>query len=136
MVALTSTLLIIGALGTIQSKSSAMKAIIAFMSIWGLLVCLFSIFLLLAHANGRNHQYQLALGAVGYAVGGETPAPLVRQKTYAITQMVMTVLSVIVSQVFPYLINPTAANLGAKVTFAFFGPSILYAFTFTFFYRS
>jgi SP family general alpha glucoside:H+ symporter-like MFS transporter len=62
---------------------------------------------------------------MAYAVGGETPAPRVRQKTYAINLMCTSLSATLVGQVTPLLINPTAANLGAKIGFVFFAPSIL-----------
>lgn len=68
-------------------------------------------------------QYQLTLGAVACAVGGETPAARLRQKTYSINLMCSTASLCLVSQVTPLLINPTNANLGAKVAFVFFALS-------------
>jgi len=64
------------------------------------------------------------LGQQLYAVGGETPAVRVRQKTYAINLMFTTLSATLVSQVTPILINPSSANLGAKVAFVFFAPSL------------
>ncbi|KIW64073.1 hypothetical protein PV04_09031 [Phialophora macrospora] len=104
MFVMTFTLLIIGGLGTIQNNKSALTAAIAFMSIWGFL-------------------YQLTLGAVAYAIGGETPAARVRQKTYSINFICTTASLCLVSQITPLLINPSNANLGAKVAFVFFGLS-------------
>ncbi len=48
-----------------------------------------------------------------------------RQKTYSINFMATTFSSTLVSQVTPILINPSSANLGAKIAFVFFGPSFL-----------
>ncbi|KAH7146608.1 maltose permease [Dactylonectria estremocensis] len=105
LIAMTVTLLIIGGLGTIRNNKTALTATIALMSVWGFL-------------------YQFTLGAVAYAVGGETPAPRVRQKTYSINLMCTTASLCLVSQATPLLINPTNANLGAKVAFVFFGLSV------------
>lgn len=73
-------------------------------------------------------QYQATLGAVAYAIGGETPSPSHRQKTYSINIMSATVISCAVLQAMPYLINPDQANLGGKICFVFFGPSVLMCF--------
>ncbi|KAJ4204142.1 hypothetical protein NW759_014979 [Fusarium solani] len=105
LMAMTATLLVIGGLGTIQDSRAALTATVALMSVWGFL-------------------YQFTLGAVAYAVGGETPAPRVRQKTYSINLMCSTACLCLVSQMTPLLINPTNANLGAKVAFVFFGLSV------------
>ncbi|KAJ4249856.1 hypothetical protein NW762_012199 [Fusarium torreyae] len=102
---MTTTLLVIGGLGTIQNSKAALTATVALMSIWGFL-------------------YQFTLGAVAYAVGGETPAPRVRQKTYSINLMCTTASLCLINQITPLLINPTNANLGAKVAFVFFGLSV------------
>ncbi|KAJ0304906.1 hypothetical protein COL516b_005687 [Colletotrichum fioriniae] len=70
-------------------------------------------------------QFQLSIGAVGYAVGGETASPRLRQKTYSINVMSNTAAACLVTQLMPFLINPSNANLGGKVAFVFFGPSLL-----------
>jgi hypothetical protein len=46
--------------------------------------------------------------------------------------MVTTAAGAMVSQVLPYLINPTSANLGGKVAFVFFGLSLPLCFYFFF----
>ncbi|RTE75803.1 hypothetical protein BHE90_009732 [Fusarium euwallaceae] len=104
--ALAAVLLVIGGISTINKSKPVLSAVVAFMSIWGFL-------------------YQLTLGAVAYAVGGETPTPRLRQKTYSINVMSNTAASVVVTQLIPILINPGKANLGGKVAFVFFGPSCL-----------
>ncbi|CZR68320.1 related to MFS alpha-glucoside transporter [Phialocephala subalpina] len=106
MIIITATLLVIGGVGTIQNDKAAIRATVALMTIWGFL-------------------YQFTLGATAYAVGGETPAVRVRQKTYAINLMFTTLSATLVSQVIPILINPSSANLGAKIAFVFFAPSLI-----------
>lgn len=66
----------------------------------------------------------MTLGAVAYAVGGETPSPLLRQKTYSINIMSSTAVSCMVLQVMPYLLNTDKANIGGKICFVFFGFSV------------
>ncbi|KAJ5988079.1 hypothetical protein N7481_003289 [Penicillium waksmanii] len=104
MIIMTMGLLVIGGISTIGS-SSALKATVAFMTLWGFL-------------------YQATLGAVAYAVGGETPSPLLRQKTYSINIMSATAVSCAVLQILPYLLNTDEANIGGKICFIFFGLSL------------
>ncbi|KAI1504748.1 general substrate transporter [Biscogniauxia marginata] len=104
MITMTAGLLLIGGIGTLNTPAS-LKATVAFMTIWGLL-------------------YQATIGAVAYAVGGETPSPAHRQKTYSINIMSATAVSCAVLQAMPYLINPDQANLGGKICFVFFAPSV------------
>ncbi|KAJ5102557.1 hypothetical protein N7532_003086 [Penicillium argentinense] len=104
MIIMTGGLLVIGGISTIGS-SPALKATVAFMCLWGFL-------------------YQATLGAVAYAVGGETSSPLLRQKTYSINIMSATAVSCAVLQILPYLLNTDEANMGGKVCFIFFGLSL------------
>ncbi|KAH8885619.1 general substrate transporter [Thozetella sp. PMI_491] len=104
MFVMTAALLLIGGISTINSPAS-LKATVSFMTIWGFL-------------------YQATLGAVAYAVGGETPSPSHRQKTYSINIMAATAVSCAVLQIMPYLINTDQANLGGKICFVFFAPSL------------
>ncbi|KAL2105088.1 hypothetical protein VUR80DRAFT_9011 [Thermomyces stellatus] len=103
-IGMTAGLLLIGGIGTLSSQS-ALNAVVALMVIWGF-------------------TYQATLGAVAYAIGGETPSPALRQKTYAINIMSATAVSCLVLQVLPYLINTDELNLGAKVCFVFFAFSV------------
>lgn len=104
--AITALLLLIGGLGTMENNPTALKAVVGFMSFWGFL-------------------FQLTLGAVAYAVGGETPTARLRQKTYSINVMSNTAAACLVTQLVPILVNPSNANLGAKVAFVFFAPSVI-----------
>ncbi|KAL2880354.1 hypothetical protein SGCOL_004407 [Colletotrichum sp. CLE4] len=105
-VAMTALLLVIGGLGVPKSNQSALTAMVALMALWGFI-------------------FQLSIGAIGYAVGGETASPRLRQKTYSINVMSNTAAACLVTQLMPFLINPSNANLGGKVAFVFFGPSLL-----------
>ncbi|KAI6423315.1 hypothetical protein MCOR22_011351 [Pyricularia oryzae] len=104
MFVMTAGLLLIGGISTINNAPS-LKATVAFMTVWGFL-------------------YQATLGAVAYAIGGETPSPSHRQKTYSINIMSATAVSCAVLQLMPYLINPDQANLGGRICFVFFAPSV------------
>ena len=61
---------------------------------------------------------------MAYAVGGETPTARLRQKAYSINVMSNMAATCLVTQLVPILINPGNANLGAKVAFIFFAPSV------------
>ncbi|KAH8765046.1 maltose permease [Diaporthe sp. PMI_573] len=50
-----------------------------------------------------------------------------KQKTYSINVMSNTAAACLVGQIVPILINSGNANLGAKVAFVFFGPSLLFS---------
>ncbi|KAL2810339.1 general substrate transporter [Aspergillus granulosus] len=101
---MTGGLLLIGLI-SISESAPALKTTVAFMTVWGFL-------------------YQATLGAVSYAIGGETPSPLLRQKTYSINIMSATAVSCAVLQVMPYLLNTDEADLGGKICFIFFGLSL------------
>ncbi|KAL4811789.1 general substrate transporter [Aspergillus spinulosporus] len=103
-IAMTTTLPIIGGI-SILNTPAALKATVALMTIWGFL-------------------YQATLGACAYAIGGEVPTPALRQKTYAINMITTTLSSTLVYQLIPILINSDKANLGGKIAFVFFGPSV------------
>ncbi|KAJ0269148.1 hypothetical protein Brms1b_013224 [Colletotrichum noveboracense] len=106
IVSMSALLLLIGGLSVIENNQQALAAVVAFMALWGFL-------------------YQLSIGAVAFAVGGETPSPRLRQKTYSITIMSNTSAGCLVTQLIPFLINPSNTNLGGKVAFVFFAPSLI-----------
>ncbi|KAH7126081.1 maltose permease [Dactylonectria macrodidyma] len=101
---MTGLLLVIGGISTIGTPP-ALSATVSLMVIWGFL-------------------YQATLGAVAYAIGGETPSVRLRQKTYSINIMCSTAASCLVTQVLPYLLNTDKANIGGKIAFIFFGLSL------------
>ncbi|KAJ0413212.1 maltose permease [Aspergillus carlsbadensis] len=104
---LTSLLLIIGCISVPSGNQDAKTAMVALMAIWGFL-------------------YQLSIGAISFAVGGETPTLRLRQKTYSLNVMANTAAGCLVGMVLPILINPGQANLGGKVSFVFFAPSVFF----------
>ncbi|KAH8686459.1 maltose permease [Ilyonectria robusta] len=101
---MSGLLLVIGGISTIGTSPSLL-AQVALMCVWGFL-------------------YQATLGAVAYAIGGETASVRLRQKTYSINIMVATAFSCLITQVMPYLLNTDQANLGGKISFVFFGLSV------------
>jgi MFS family permease len=110
---LTTLLLIIGCISVPKGNQSAKNAMVALMAIWGFL-------------------YQLTIGAISFAVGGETPTLRLRQKTYSLNVMSNTAAGCLVGMVLPILINPGQANLGGKVSFVFFAPSVFFCVYFFF----
>ncbi|KAI0123760.1 maltose permease [Xylariales sp. AK1849] len=103
MFIMIASLLIIGGLSTMNS-SSALKATVAFMTLWGFL---------------RPWAPWLTQLVVRH------PSPSHRQLTYSINIMTATVVSRAVIQAMLYLINTDQANLGGKICFVFFAPSVL-----------
>lgn len=101
---MTANLLTIGGVSTIKT-APALKATVSLMAIWGFV-------------------YQATLGPAAYAVGGETANPRLRQKTYGINMMSTTLWATLVNELIPILINTNAANLGGKIAFVFFAPSV------------
>ncbi|KAK9311170.1 general substrate transporter [Lipomyces starkeyi] len=102
---LTAALLVMGVTGCFDSRAT----------VWVFLV---SIFLWAV-------VYQSTLGAIGFAFGAEVPSLPLRSSTVSLMGFVQMVGVWVLSLVLPYLINPDAANLGAKIGFIFFGLSIV-----------
>ncbi|KAH9894604.1 general substrate transporter [Xylariomycetidae sp. FL2044] len=119
---MTALLLVIGGVSLIPGTAGA-KAMVGLMAVWG--------FLVRAELSKWNaalsltlDQYQGTVGSVAYAIGGETPAPTLRQKTYSINAMQYWCVNTVFLQAIPYMINPDQGNLGGKVGFVFFGLSL------------
>ncbi|PKS06033.1 hypothetical protein jhhlp_007867 [Lomentospora prolificans] len=101
IVALTVIELIMGIMGVINNAAS----------LWVTLVCIFlwAIF------------YQVSIGAVGLALGSEVASPALRATTISALGLTQTVVGWLIGFISPYMINPDAGNLGAKVGFVFAG---------------
>ncbi|KAL4864095.1 hypothetical protein BDV12DRAFT_201465 [Aspergillus spectabilis] len=93
-------LLLIGLI-SIRTSKEELKVTVAFMTVWRFL-------------------YLATLGAISYAVGGETRSPLLRQKTYSINIKSATAVSCAVLQIMPYLLITDEAPLGGKICFISF----------------
>jgi hypothetical protein len=69
----------------------------------------------------RSVAFQLTLGAVGFAIGSEVTSLPLRASTQSIVGFTQGFAGWLVGFVSPFLINPDAGNLGAKVGFVFAG---------------
>ncbi|PMD13435.1 general substrate transporter [Hyaloscypha hepaticicola] len=101
IIALTLILLVMGIMGCLHSSGA----------LWVIIVCIF----LWAIA------YQLTIGAVGFAIGAEVSSPPLRSKVQGVVGITQGVFGWLVGFVSPYMINPDAGDLGAKVGFVFAG---------------
>ncbi|PVH82568.1 general substrate transporter [Cadophora sp. DSE1049] len=100
---LTTMLLVMGICGCFDSQAALWVFLVA-VFIWGAV-------------------YQGTLGNAAFALGAEVPSLPMRPTTVSLMGFVQMAGVWVVATVSPYLINPDAANLGAKVSFIFFGLS-------------
>lgn len=77
--------------------------------------------------------YQMSIGAIAFAVLGETSSPSLRAKTVGLATATQSVFGTVMNVVVPYLVNPDKANLKGKVGFIFGGLSAI-ATLWSFFY--
>ncbi|KAF3762109.1 general substrate transporter, partial [Cryphonectria parasitica EP155] len=112
MIALTVIELIMGIMGCISSSAA----------LWVILVCIFLWALV----------YQVSIGAVGFALASEVASPPLRPVTLSLVGITQGLSGWIIGFVTPYMINPDAGNLGAKVGFVFAGLGIPLCITFYF----
>lgn len=68
--------------------------------------------------------WQLTLGPLTYVVVCETPSTKLRSKTIAIATSIDALTGLATTVVGPYLLNPGAANAGAKIEFLYGGISV------------
>jgi SP family general alpha glucoside:H+ symporter-like MFS transporter len=68
--------------------------------------------------------WQATLGPLTYVVVCETPSTKLRSKTLAIATSIDALTGLVTTVVGPYLLNPGAANAGAKIEFLYGGISI------------
>ncbi|CAK7229752.1 hypothetical protein SCUCBS95973_007334 [Sporothrix curviconia] len=99
--ALTLIELIMGIMGVVNNAAA----------LWVTLVCIFLWALF----------YQASVGAVGLAVASEVATPRLRPITISLVGCMQGVSGWLIGFVSPYMINPDAGNLGAKVGFVFAG---------------
>ncbi|CAK7201577.1 hypothetical protein SEUCBS139899_004283 [Sporothrix eucalyptigena] len=99
--ALTLIELIMGIMGVVNNAAA----------LWVTLVCIFlwAVF------------YQVSVGAVGLAIASEMATPRLRPITISLVGCMQGVSGWLIGFVSPYMINPDAGNLGAKVGFVFAG---------------
>jgi hypothetical protein len=77
--------------------------------------------------------YQMSIGAIAFALLGETSSPSLRAKTIGLATATQSVFGTVMNVVVPYLVNPDKANLKGKVGFIFGGLSAM-ATLWSFFY--
>ncbi|RSH93494.1 hypothetical protein EHS25_007850 [Saitozyma podzolica] len=65
--------------------------------------------------------YALSTGPIGFISAGEISTPRLRGKTTSFSFVCYSGLNVVLTWVVPYLISPTAANLGVKTAYLFAG---------------
>ena len=68
--------------------------------------------------------WQMTLGPLTYVVVCETPSTKLRSKTIAIATIIDALTGLVTSVIGPYLLNPGAAGVGAKIEFLYGGISI------------
>lgn len=102
-----------GTMGAIHHKAA----------IWVILVCIFlwAVF------------YQFSVGAVGFALGSEISSPPLRATTISFLGLTQCLVGWLIGFISPYLINPDAGNLGAKIGFIFAGMGVPLCILFWFF---
>lgn len=76
--------------------------------------------------------YCPTVGATVYPIVGEVGASRLRGKTVALARTAYCVAAIVINVLVPYMLNPTAWNLGAKAGF-FFGGLALIALVWTYF---
>lgn len=101
MFALTAIELLLGIMGCISAKGA----------IWVILVCIFLWAII----------YQITVGAAGFALASEVGSLPLRAATQSIVIVTQLFVGWLIGFISPYMINPDAGNLGAKVGFVFFG---------------
>ncbi|KAF2185845.1 general substrate transporter [Zopfia rhizophila CBS 207.26] len=98
---LTFVLLLMGIMGCFASKGT----------LWFSVVCIFIWAIV----------YQATIGAIGFAFGSEISTLPLRPTVQSLIGLTQGAVAWVIGFVTPYMINPDAGNLGAKVGFVFFG---------------
>lgn len=98
---LTLILMLMGIVGCFNGRRALWVAVVC-MFVWSII-------------------FQLTLGAVGFAIGSEVASLPLRASTQSIVGFTQGFAGWLVGFVSPFLINPDAADLGAKVGFVFAG---------------
>ena len=70
---------------------------------------------------------QLTLGPVGVALASEVSTLPLRATVQGLMGLTQITSSWVVSFVVPYIINPDAGNLGAKIAYIFFGFGVIFS---------
>ncbi|KIW42677.1 uncharacterized protein PV06_06203 [Exophiala oligosperma] len=112
IIGLTLTELLMGIMGCV-SASGAIWVILVSIFLWAII-------------------YQMTVGAVGFALASEVPTPRLRPATMSLVGFSQGATGWLIGFVVPYMINPDAGNLGAKVGFVFFGLGVPLSIAFFF----
>jgi hypothetical protein len=65
--------------------------------------------------------YFLTIGAMAFAILGETSSSALRAKTTALATATQAIFGIVMNTAIPYMVNPNEANLKGKVGFVFGG---------------
>ena len=69
--------------------------------------------------------YFLTIGAMAFAILGETSSSALRAKTTALATATQAIFGIVMNTAIPYMVNPDQANLKGKVGFVFGGLALL-----------
>ena len=69
--------------------------------------------------------FDITVGPVCYAIVGECSSTRLRQKTVVLARMLYNVCGIIINVITPIMLNPGAANLGAKTALVWAGITVL-----------
>ena len=69
--------------------------------------------------------YFLTIGAMAFAILGETSSSALRARTTALATATQAVFGIVMNTVIPYMVNPDKANLQGKVGFVFGGLALI-----------
>jgi len=83
------------------------------------------VFLLKSKTDIRIFFEQATIGPVGVALGAEVGSLPLRTGVQGLMGVTQTTMGWVISFVVPYIINPDAGDLGAKISYMFFGMSLI-----------
>ena len=69
--------------------------------------------------------YFLTIGAMAFAILGETSSSALRAKTTALATATQACFGIVMNTAIPYMVNPNEANLKGKVGFVFGGLALI-----------
>jgi hypothetical protein len=69
--------------------------------------------------------YFLTIGAMAFAILGETSSSALRAKTTALATATQAIFGIVMNTAIPYMVNPNEANLKGKVGFVFGGLALI-----------
>jgi len=69
--------------------------------------------------------YFLTIGAMAFAILGETSSSSLRARTVALATATQAIFGIVMNTAIPYMVNPDQANLKGKVGFVFGGLALM-----------